>query len=267
MEQSEHKDYPFLVKTLSAYTGLVLLSMRQHWAHARERVIASFIARGMVSLESIIELWRLGNFEDCWVVHRVIVERLFHLHSLAEREEFEVFEEWSFIQQFEAKNRSHSDRFAQVKLKPEDRVFSEEQKERYRKLKRKGLRWSRPKAEEVAKRMGLSFLYRYSYDYASGFVHPLAGDGEYAMRRVTSTDKTPAEGQDVVLPNSVLAQTLLIQEGLSTSALKWRKLMFDFLEQCRSWLETGSTDCFATFAKVVHAGPDFRFCEQASNKE
>ncbi len=267
MGQSEQRDYSLLVGTLRAFTGVVLLSMQQHWAHSRERVIASFIARGMVSLESIIELWRLGNFEDCWVVHRVIVERLFHLRSLAERKEFELFEEWSFVQQFEAKGRSHSDPFAQQKLKPEDRVFSKEQKDRYRELKQKDLRWSRPKANEVAKSMGLSFLYHYSYDYASGFVHPLAADGEYALKRLITGAKTPAEGQDVVLPNSVLAQTLLLQEGLNASAPKWRTLMFDFLDQCRTWLETGSLECFTTFAKIVHAGPDFGFCEPAPNKQ
>jgi hypothetical protein len=57
----------------------------------------------------IVQLWEIKDFQDCWVLHRSLLDRLFHLRALNERDEFDEFEAWSFKKQYEAVARLKSD--------------------------------------------------------------------------------------------------------------------------------------------------------------
>jgi len=257
--------YVQAIEILRGYTGIVLLSFAKHSSESREAIIRNFIARGMACLESILQIWRLGNFQDCWILHRSLLDRLFHLRALWDRDEFDIFEKWSFVRQFEDKNCLLSDPEVRKKLKPEVLSFSTREKKRYAQIKQENISWSRPKAEQMAKEMDLLFLYKFGYDYASTHVHPMANDGEEDFLRLTGLSSGSRPGQMVVLHNSFLVQILLTQEGLNASSLRWRAIVYDFLEHCMLLLASGSQEYLKTFAKIASLGSDFEWCQPAPN--
>jgi hypothetical protein len=261
------KDYAQAVEVLHKYTAIILLSFAKHSSLLKESIIKNFIARGMTCLESILHLYQLNNLQDCWTLHRSLLDRLFHLRALQDETAFETFEKWSFVQRFEAKNRAFSDPSVKQKLGPELLGFAEDEKKRYARLKQEQICWSRPKAEKVAKKMDLPFLYKYGYDYGSTHVHPMADDGEEDFQKLVGLSLGPQFGQEVVLHNSLLVQVLLVQEGLNVSDLHWRAVIYDFLDQCRLLLENGSDEYLTTFAKIANQDSDFEWCTFPSSRQ
>jgi hypothetical protein len=79
---------------------------------------------------------------------------------LNKEDQFAVFDDWSFKALYEAANRVRSDLTMKGQLKGAVEDLTSEQKLRYQKLVKNPPNWRRPKAEDVAKEMGLSFLYR-----------------------------------------------------------------------------------------------------------
>jgi len=260
MNYLSYEQYRKLFTVLQGYTAIILLSLGEHSTEIREQVIRNFIARGVSSLESIFIIWETGNYQDAWALHRILVERLFHIHALATNNEFEVFNDWSFMMQHEAKNALLSDQSMRVKLPKSLLKVTPEQKARYKLIKAQGLSWSRPKAEQVAKAMKLPFLYRYSYDFASTHVHPMADDGEEDFLRLVGILKGSRHEQITLLHNSILLQVLLINNGINASRLSWRTVIFNFLDQIINALEKGDTEYELTFRKIIEQGPDFRWC-------
>jgi hypothetical protein len=131
-------------------------------------------------------------------------------------------------------------------------------------IKRENANWSRPKAERIAKKMNLPFLYALGYDYASTHVHPMANDGEDDFLRITRTARRSTADQITVLHNSVVILLLLIQTGLNASDLHWRAVLYDFLDHCILLLERGSREYTTTLAKIENAGLDFPWCQMPS---
>ena len=72
----------------------------------------------------------------------------------------------------------------------------------------------------------------------------------------------------VVLSNSLLINTMLIQQGLNSSTLSWRSLVYDFLDDIRRMLGTGSEDykiSFLKLSKMIEQG--IRLCKLTIVKE
>jgi hypothetical protein len=259
------EEYALTVETMYRFTVILILQFTHASDQIRETIIRNFIARGMICLQSILQLWVFGNTSDCWILYRALIDRLFCLRTLAEKDEFEKFEKWSFMQQYEALNRVRSDPIFSVKADKKSLAPTKENKERYLKLKKDNIQWIRPKAETVAdKSFGMPYLYSYGYDYASMYVHPMANDGENDYLRIIQ-DKTSTKDHIVVVHNSILIQTMLIQEGLKASNFLWRAIVNNFLDQCRYSLETGSQDHLETFAKLINAGPKYVWYQQKPN--
>lgn len=256
-------EYIECTEALRVYTASVLTFLASNSQDIRERVIRNFTARGLTTLQSIGTLWQLGHFQECWILFRTQLDRLFHLHALAENDEFDIFEKWSFMKQVEANHRAISGPVFREYINIPDFTPSKEEKSRYYKLKAEGIRWARPRAEEVANRMGMPFLYKFGYDYASTHVHPMARDGHDDFLRLTMLGE-PAQGAPVVvLHNAVLVQLLLTQEGLNASRLEWRAIVYDFLDHCLAFLKgLGSCQYKLTFAKLF-AEPEFEWCRTA----
>ena len=90
-------DYEKAVETLKAFTKIALTwLLEKSQDDSKHQIIANFIARGEVCLDSIHILWKSDNYQDCWVLHRALVDRLIHLKTLIDHDEFEKFERWSF---------------------------------------------------------------------------------------------------------------------------------------------------------------------------
>lgn len=251
------ESYKEAIDILEKFTILILFSFAKHSRGIKDVIIRNFIARAIVSLKGILKLWEVNDYQDCWVLNRCILDRLFHLRALAKNNTFELFEKWSFKQQYDFRNKLRSDTDFKGKLNPDFFKDTNEQKEKYATITKEQPRWERPKAETVAKEMDLIFLYKFGYDYASTLVHPMANDGQEDFLRLTNLlEEELFTDQRVVINNSCLAVILLIQEGLNASTLAWRRLIFDFLDNFLSFLKNGSKDYLLSFLKIGKLGPE-----------
>src|SRR5688500_12319598 len=98
-----------VIAAVTVFTRRVLITLADEASETRDIIIRNFTARSITSLLSIHSLALRGRTGDCWTLFRTMTDRLFHLHWLGLRNEFEIFEKWSFIQQFEKQNRVLSD--------------------------------------------------------------------------------------------------------------------------------------------------------------
>jgi len=248
--------YSELIKTVHAFTGIILHALLNDDARLRDRIIRGFIARGMTCLESIETLWRMQHFQDCYSLYRCLLDRLFHLHVLDYDDSFKHFDNWCFLEQFKRANyaRSHP----QFRERTEVHSFTDAEKRRYKELVEARVpRWRRPDPWAVAKDMGLEVFYHLGYAHASQHVHPMANDGEEDFERITMLRMEPRFDQRSVLSNSILVQLLLTQRGLNSSSFAWRRLLGTFLDECLSFLRTGSLAYQITFLKIASMGPEF----------
>jgi len=254
------EEYSELIKTLRAFTGIVLYGFLDDRAMLRERIIRNFIARGQTCLESIEALWYLQHYQDCYSLYRSLLDRLLYLDVLDRDDSFGQFDDWSFMEQFRIANyaRCH----LEFKGRPGVHVFSDAEKERYKALSAgRAPRWNRPNAECVAKAMGLDFLYHLGYAHASQHVHPMANDGQEDFERIALLRKDPMFDQRSVLNNAVLVHLLLTQKGLNASGAHWRTLIYTFIEDCVDFLKTGAQRYQVTFMKIGMQGPHFSWAK------
>ena len=166
------------IEVFHAYSATLLFAFAKEQCSTKDLIIRNFLARTNTMLRGIGRLWEINDYQDCWILHRSLLDRLFHLHQLAEMQDFEAFEQWSFFTQFNAVNRLFCDPdISDTKEALRQFIPTDEQKQRYKKVSLSPPKWKRPKAEDVARKLDMSFLYHFGYDYASGHVHPMADDG------------------------------------------------------------------------------------------
>ena len=177
------------------------------------------------------------------MLSRCLLDRLFHLRHLHSTDSFDTFEAWSFLEQHKAINRVKSDPALKgVGDHPLYRL-SDEHKKRAGDLMKDPPKWRRPNAEAIAKEMDMRFLYAYGYDFASTHVHPMANDGEQDFYEVTGLEPRPSfPDQRAVLANTFLVATMIVQEGLNSSSMRWRALVYGVFEDLRRFLDSGSTE-------------------------
>lgn len=257
------ESYKEAIDILDLFTTIILFSFGEHGTTVKDTIIRNFIARAIVSLKGILKLYEEKDYHDCWILHRCLLDRLFHLHVLAKDDSYELFEKWSFKQQYEFKNKVRSD--PEFKDKVTSGYFDDmgRKKARYLAICKEKPNWHRPKAEKIAKEMDLDFLYKYGYDYASTLVHPMYNDGDadfYRQTKLSTEEMFP--DQRVVLNNSCLVVVVLIQEGLNTSTLLWRAIVYDFLDNYKKFLKDGSMNYQISFLKIGSLGQDFDICKK-----
>lgn len=218
---------------------------------------------------SVFTLWDLYAYQDCWIIYRCLIYRLFHLWQLQQSDEFEVFEAWSFLEQFKAVNRVRSDPEFGGALNSKFFEITPEQKVRAGTLQKNPPNWRRPKAEDAAKGLDMGFLYRFGYDFASSHIHPMANDGQQDLYTIMKLEPVPDFPEHrVVLSNSLLIATMLVQQGLNSSTLSWRSLVYDFFDDLRRMLGTGSEEykiSFLKLGKMIEQG--MRLCKQTTKKK
>lgn len=252
---SEHylpvESYGEALAAFHAISGILLFEFARQKECVRDEIVRNFIARTDTTVRAVFHLWNIQDYQDCWILYRCLLDRLFHLIHLHEHDQFEVFEEWSFLQQYNALNRVRSDaEFGGVRESSRFN-FTAEQKERAKMLSQKPPIWKRPRAEDVAKDLNMRFLYRFGYDYGSTHVHPMANDGQQDFFTITKLEPAPQfPDQKSVLSNALLVGTMVLQQGLNASTLAWRTLVFDFLDDLRRFLDMGSEDYKHSFLKL-----------------
>lgn len=242
---SDHRltfdQYCEAAEALHVVAGMLLLEFARHADTdvQRDQIARNFIARADTMVRSIVTLWEMDDHADCWILHRALLDRLFHLYDLNQKNQFEVFDDWSFKTLYEAAGRLRSDPAMKGNLEGLVEALTPDLNARYQKLVKAAPGWRRPKAEHVAKAMGLTMLYRYGYDYSSRHVHPMANDGQVDFFKITGLQPQPNFGEEasiVVLSNSVLVASLILQEALNASLLAWRAVVYDAVEGVRKFL-------------------------------
>ncbi len=226
------------------FATMTLFSLAKHGTDtARDRVVRNFIARSAMTLKAMAALSDLNDPTDGWILFSCLLDRLFHLHALAQDDSFEAFEDWSFKKGYEYSLRVRSDPFARGKIDPSMWTFFRGKEQRYREVACKKVTWRRPHPETAAKQMGLDFLYDYGYDYASAVVHPIAFDGCVDFLVLTKIDDGSGglERDSLFLHNSCVVATMIIQECLNASNLTWRGAAFNFLDSFREFLMDSSS--------------------------
>ena len=227
-----------------AFAGIaevMLFDFARHGRGHRDTICRNFVARAATISRSLLRLYEAGDYQSCWILHRSLMDRLFHLYHIAEHDTFDDFEAWSFLQQYDSNKTARSD--PQWRAAAVDPVFeaTPEQDERAAELRNKRPRWERPKARAMARLLGMEFLYRFGYDYASAHVHPMANDGHRDFYRITKLKPAPVVPDErVVLSNSLLVATVLVQTAMNASTLRWWNAVYDFLDELGNWLGTGS---------------------------
>jgi hypothetical protein len=258
MPKYASSDYPSIARyrefldAFDAVVGLVLFEFAREPVGTRDLIIRNFIARTGMSMRAIMNVWLMDDFQDCWILHRSLLDRLFHLRHLADHDEFEVFESWSFLRQYKAATRLQSDpEFGGARA----RAFvpiSDDQTIRGQELLGSPPQWRRPKAADVAKSMNMNFMYQFGYDYGSTHVHPMANDGDQDFHTLTGlTPPTAFPDSHSVLSNSLLHSAMVVQVGLSASSFSWRSIVFDFFTDCViDFLDTGGDSYKLAFIMI-----------------
>ena len=250
------EQYVKAVEALHALSGILLFEFCRHGelASPRDQIARNFIARADMAVKAILQLWQIADYPDCWILHRALLDRLFHVHDLNQNNQFDQFEDWSFKRQYEAAERLRSDH--ELKGQIEDLVEERtaERKERYKHLRNNPPQWQRPKPEETAKEMDLGFLYKYGYEFASRYVHPMADDGQqdfYTITRLLPRPKFSEPESTVVLSNSILVASMILQEALNASTLRWGQVVYTAVEGVRKLLLSAAPEHHIALAEVA----------------
>jgi len=173
----EEKLYFEAQETFNILVGTVLFELARYKLNKKDIIISNFIARANMITKAVYKLYGINDYQDCWILYRCLLDRLFHLYHLHDKNEFEVFEDWSFLEQYKAMNRLiNHPQFDESKYKNIINQFVA-RKERGEYLLKNPPKWRRPKAKEIANKLNMDFLYMFGYDYGSTHVHPMANDG------------------------------------------------------------------------------------------
>lgn len=242
-----------------------MFSIQRHELTTRRIIIRNFMAKSIASLQGIFVLWDIKNYQDCYVLMRVIIDRLFHLHDLIENNRFQEFDDWSFHQQFCSRNRTRSDRDHNHKIIKEKFEATEMEKERFNRIQKNKPTYKRPNPEKSAKALGLDFLYKYGYDSASTLVHPMANDGFEDMRILTGLyPDTEILDHGNVINNSILSTILLHNHAMRGLDFEWKREIVEFMDSCMDFIKNGKKDYQIKFMALSSLPPETILCRENS---
>lgn len=254
--------YRAAADALHCVSGMVLFSFARNDCDTKNIIIRNFVARSAITLNSIFALWDNCDYQNAWVVHRALLDRMFHLHKIGVNDEFSDFDDWSFFEQYKAQNRVKSDSLFKNQATGWVYELSDSQKARIKGLEKNKPTWRRPKAEVVAKDMGMEFLYKYGYDYGSMHVHPMANDGDQDFYTITKLEPAPNFPSHIsVISNTILASSMILQDAINHSSFNWRRILWDFIDQLREVLDSGDTSYQQSFVKLAHLFKGQGLCE------
>jgi hypothetical protein len=248
------EQYGQAAEALHVLSGILLFEFahRDEAAAPRDQIARNFIARSDMMVRGILRLWEISDQADCWILHRALLDRLFHLYDLNQKDQFDVFNDWSFKMLYEAAGRLRSDPSQKGQIDGLVEELTQERKSRYHRLVKIPPDWRRPKAEDAAKGMGITFLYRYGYDYASRYVHPMANDGQDDFYTITGLEPRPdiPAADIVVISNSILIASMILQEALNASSLLWMAVVYNAIDGVRNFLLSAAPEHHLPLAKV-----------------
>jgi len=253
MEKSDKRikhtgeEYLELVSILQRLIRIILLEIRKEVRELKDILFLYSLARACVQIDSIFRLWQLEHYSDCLILYRTQVERLLTLHYLVDTNTIKEFDDYSFIENYENRNKAKSDTEHNKLLTKEFWAESRKRIEKYQRLKKEKVSWQRPNSsqlEDIAKKHDLLFLYKYGYRYASGFVHPLSSDGEAEFELVTGITPKDKKVYDTTptINNSVVVLIFIIELALNETNFEWNEYVFKILSSSKDFIENKTLD-------------------------
>lgn len=251
------EQYAQAAEALHVLSGVLLFEFvrRDDCPSLRDQIARNFIARADTSVKGIFRLWEIDDRTDCWTLHRTLLDRLFHLHEINRKDRFEAFDDWSLKALYEAANRLRSDPELKGQIDGLVEDLTPERQGRYSRLVKNAPDWRRPKAEDTAKEMGLGILYRYGYDYASRYVHPMSNDGSDDFCRITGAEPllVSESAEITVLSNTILIASMILQEALNGSSLLWMAIVYEAVDGIRKFLAAAEIEHHVPLMKISRA--------------
>lgn len=101
--------------------------------------------------------------------------------------------------------------------------------------------------------MDLDFLYKYSYDHGSLFIHPRSTEGAWELLKlygINSDQDFP--NNIVILHDCFFTLGLLMNESLISSTGKWNKLLFDCIAAIMDYLDGQKDLSEELLEKIIH---------------
>ncbi len=182
-------------------------------------IISNFIARSIMQLGNIIMLWKISSEDDCQILYRSLLDRLLHLVSLKDTSSYNDFAKWCFIKRFEKANQLRSDQRFRSQFSEKELKADPGERKLYGEYKKENFSWNRPEAEEILKKIGYDYYYKYGYDIASAFVHPMEFHGKEDFFHII--EGAPYNQHTDILHNSCLVTIHICHEGINQSSLNW----------------------------------------------
>jgi hypothetical protein len=233
--------------SISDFVVYILGELREKVDNRKDFLFMYSLSRAVVQVDAIASLYQKKYYSDCRILYRTQIERLLTLHYLIDSNTIEDFDDWSFIQVFEERNKVKSDITRNQLL---NKKFWEEGKERvekYKLLKKNRVTWERPnssKLEEISKQHGVHVLYKYGYKSASGEVHPIASDGfeEFGLILGLKPQGYPEYDNRPILNNALSVFIEIVIFILNEIDFEWFEPVSMFLESCKKSLRSGTTE-------------------------
>ena len=255
------EEYRIAVDAFHGFCTLLLFSFAKRDCDIKDTIVRNFVARTDMMVRGVLRLWDIADFQDCWILNRCLTDRLFHLAHLGKTGEYQLFDDWSFYEQFKALDRVRSDPECRGAIHSQAFTASPQEKLRFARLAKSPLKWKRPKPEVIARQMNLSLIYKYGYDFGSTNGHPMANDGVQDFLRVTNTEPPNFLDHRAVINNSLLIGCMIVQEGLNQSSFRWHRVAYDFLDHLIAHIRDGRPDYIATFGKITRIAHRTDLCE------
>ena len=191
-----------------------------------------------------------------------MTDRMFHLNDIGRKDAFTKFDDWSFFEQYKSQNKVKSDPEFKHHAVGKAYELNIEQKNRINKFEKNKPLWKRPKAEQVAKDMDMKFLYNHGYDYASTHVHPMSNDGLqdfYTITKLESSTEFPSH--IVVVHNSILITSMILQDALNYSSFQWRSILYNYIDEIRNLLKNSDKSYQLSFLKIMNLIKNESLCK------
>ena len=250
-------------KAYLASAEFCILALRQFVLTApdtsKNRIVENFVAAAITRLRSIFVLWEEGNYNDCWILHRALLERYILLHRLVREDEFDEFQRWSTQRQFrDAESLLRvpdffSD-FAPDQLKGLQELAKAKRSRMDRDPK---INWRRPKARDESRD---NEWLRTGYDFGSMKVHPMHDDGADDFARLLLMENTDDTVEISILHDSFVIFHLIIVEWLKASDVSWKVFVFLFFKGIREFLRSGSREYKGALEFALKLDSDVDWC-------
>jgi hypothetical protein len=240
--------YASVISRLQDFTVLIIKKIYPlGLSHSdRDEIVANFLARSIISLHSIWVLYETGDYSNCMIILRCIIDRLLHLGYINEKNAFEKFRQLSLVERHKYLHKIKSDATMTKKEGATFKLAYKLSSKIVDYIQRHGansFNWKGVKPKETAKEMGLEFIYHFGYDHASSYVHPMADEGTQDIMRLLGLPPVSLGADSrTILQNASLSMQLLLRNALLSTEIKWDNRYYQFLDNIMHYTGTGEID-------------------------